>query len=294
VGLFPSAIHSPLVLNKVKKPFIIAILLFILGGCSTTSSNNKSILSPSTWFSDRPLIKLEDNEEKLEDKKKLALEKVQDANLEAKLSLSAGTQPRNIEVALHSLNTGYLLLNQVVGPISTERFEKIQKYVLELLSDNAKVLKNALEERDARDKNINKLSTSIDELTQKNAELTGKLKDGFERENALANSHRALWSKIYIVIGIFVILFVLHNVLPLLANIFPFLLPISGAVSNVISPGLSYVARRGRKGLESIGELLADNPDKPEIVEALDKYLDKDQQRIVRNNKIRLVNKRRV
>ncbi len=276
------------------KNIILVSLALLLSSCSSNPGSNKSVLSPSTWFSDAPLRKLEKNEEKSEKAKEDALRRVQILTLEQSIGLANIPTAPGLNHIIHSNRQSLNLLDQLNGPVSPAKFGEIAGYMGLLLSQDDKEAGEGLELREKRDRTISKESETIAKLRRENEELTENLKKGFERENNLANAHRTAWATFYWIAGGAFVLFLLHSGLPLLANVFPVLSGISRTVTAITSPGLTYVEKRGAKMAEALGEMLDDakGEEKELLVSRLDQYLDSDHKAKVKRAKNRLASKR--
>lgn len=176
--------------------------------------------------------------------------------------------------------------------MTAEQTKKLVEKVNGLLSASEERREAAEKERSKSDKRVEELSKKIADLEVEKDKVVGSLGSKLQDEIVDANKYRAMWAKVYWAIGIIIFLWVGYNVLPMLSHVFPALIPISGAITNVVTPGLSYVARRGRRGLNAIGEMLAEKEEEDpvrakELVAELDRALDQDQQLLVRQAKLR-------
>jgi hypothetical protein len=252
------------------------------------------MLSPSTWFSDAPLRKLEKNEAKEDKAREDALRRIQILTLEQSIGLAKIATAPGLNHIIHSNRQSMTLLDQLNGPVSPAKLGEVEGYMGLLFSGDVGLAVEGLELREKRDKTISKESEVISQLRREKEELTENLKKGFERENSLANAHRAAWATFYWVMAGLVVVFLLHSVLPLLANVFPVLSGISRAVTSITSPGLTYVEKRGAKMAEALGEMLDDakGDEKEALVSRLDQYLDSDHKEKVKRAKNRLASKR--
>lgn len=277
---------------KFKATVLLVSSLF-LGSCSTTPGSNKSILAPSTWFSDAPLKKMQGNDQKTEEARETALRHVQILTLEQSIGLASLPSSPGLNHVIHSNRQSLLLLDQLSGPVSQKKQREVEGYMGLLFSGDTEKVEDGVSLREKRDRTVGRDSETIETLRREKQELTENLARGFERENSLANAHRSAWATFYWVLSGLVGVFILHAVLPLLANVFPVLSGLSRTVTAITSPGLTYIEKRGSRMAEALGEMLHDaKPEESEAMTAsLDKYLDADHKRKVREAKNRLASK---
>ena len=266
-----------------------AILTLLLVSCSSTPGSNKSILAPSTWFSDAPLKKMQGNDRKTEEARETALRHVQILTLEQSIGLAGLPSSPGLNHVIHSNRQSLLLLDQLSGPVPLGKQKEVEGYMGLLFSGDVGKVEDGVALREKRDRAVGRDSETIETLRREKQELTENLKRGFERENSLANAHRAAWATFYWVLAGLVVLFILH----LLANVFPVLSGLSRTVTAITSPGLTYIENRGAKMAEALGEMLhdAEPGEQAALTASLDKYLDSDHKRKVREAKNRLASK---
>ncbi len=270
---------------------LLALLILLSAGCSSTDTN-KSILSPSTWFSDAPLKKVERNDRKTEEARDVALKRIQILTLEQAIGLTYLPPSEGLNHVIHSNKQGLHLLSQLAGPVSPTSQAEVEGYMGLLFSGDASHVKKGLSAREDRDGDVADASDTLEALRKERDSLTDKLKEGFARENSLANAHRTAWATFYWVAGVLGVLFILHTVLPILAPIFPVLGGLSKMVTSITSPGLTYVESRKSKMIPALAEMIRDEPEETrgQLIERLDRYLDTDHKRSIRKAKKRLDN----
>jgi hypothetical protein len=94
------------------------------------------------------------------------------------------------------------LLDQAAGALPAGDLAKVRAQVAGLLSDNAKLRAAAEKTRDAERANESKLAEKLATADAAVAKSEGKLREAFDRENALANQLRAQVALAWILGGV--------------------------------------------------------------------------------------------
>ena len=170
--------------------------LFLLAGCSTGSG--VKWFAPATWFSHAPAGAVDRADAKQDAARTAAVKAAQRATHETAEALAVAPASRPVEVATESNASALALLDQAAGPLTAADLATIRKQVAGLLSDNAKLRADA--ER-ARDKTRESDAALSEKLARADAAVLAagaKLREAFDRENALANQLRGQTALVWI------------------------------------------------------------------------------------------------
>ena len=162
--------------------------LALLSGCATGGSVR--LWSPATWFSGRPATQV-DSAAAVQDKaREAAIKAAQRATHETATALAAAPESRPVEIATESNASALGLLDQAAGPMTAAELSAVRRQVAGLLSDNAALRAEAEKAR----ANLRTADEKLSErLAAADAGLTAaqaKLREAYDRENALANQLR--------------------------------------------------------------------------------------------------------
>jgi regulator of replication initiation timing len=182
------------------RPLIAALVCLSLSGCAT--GGNAHWWSPGTWFSAREADKV-DNAAAVQDKaREAAIKAAQRATHETAEALAAAPESRPVEVATESNASALGLLDQAAGPMTAAELSAVRKQVAGLLSDNAALRADAEKARAKLRTADEKLSERLAAADATLAAAQAKLRDAFDRENALANQLRNQRAIAWIVGGV--------------------------------------------------------------------------------------------
>jgi hypothetical protein len=165
------------------------LCILLLSGCAT--GTGVRWYAPATWFSHAPAAKVDNAVAKVEKASDAVVKAAQKSAHETQMALVTVPTSRSTDVAIQSNDTTVALLDQVAGPLSAGDLAKIRETIAGLTSENAELRAKAEREREQSMASIadvsDKLKTAMSKVDYANA----KLRDAFEKENALANQLRA-------------------------------------------------------------------------------------------------------
>ncbi len=180
------------------------ILVFCLTGCTTAPG--VKWYAPATWFSHAPADKVDLAEAKVEAASTAVIKAAQKSAHETQVALLTVPDSRSTTVATQSNDTTVALLDQVAGPLSASDLAKIKDLIAGLTSENAELRAKAERERAQGIASVNEVSRKLQAAVASADYANAKLRDAFERENALANELRAQRALIWIAGGAAVLL----------------------------------------------------------------------------------------
>jgi len=165
-------------------------LCIALAGCSTTGSTARWY-APATWFSAAPAQAVDKAEARQDAARDAAIKAAQKLTHETAEALAVAPESRPVEVATESNAAAVALLDQAAGPLTATQLAQIRKQVTGLISENAALRAEA---EKARDRARAADSALSDRLAQADAQvrtMEGKLREAWNKENALANELRS-------------------------------------------------------------------------------------------------------
>lgn len=177
--------------------YLVALPLILLTGCATSTTGARWF-APATWFSGAPATAVDKAEDKQDAARRLAIKAAQKSVHETAEALAVAPDSRPVEVATEANSSALGLLDQAAGPLTASDLTQIRKQVAGLLSDNAKL---RAESEKARDKTRESDAALSDKLAKADDAVMvagAKLREAFERENALANQLRSQHALIWI------------------------------------------------------------------------------------------------
>lgn len=183
----------------MSRPLLILSLL-LLTGCSTASSVRW--YAPATWFSHKPADAVDTAQKKKTEAEDKAIRAAQRSTHETAIALEKAPESRPVEVARRSNLAAKGLLDQVAGPMNLEEDASLRKLVADLLSENAEIRAKAEKERAKEEAKFADVSASLGAAQAAVAKAEGKLREAFERENALANELRSQRALFWIACGV--------------------------------------------------------------------------------------------
>lgn len=163
--------------------------LLTLTGCAT--STGSKWYAPTTWFSHAPADTVDKAEATQDKARSAAVKAAQRATHETAEALAVAPTSRPVEVATESNASAVALLDQAAGPLTAAEVATIRKQVAGLLSENATLRADAERTRTATRADAAKLSDRLAAADAAVLAAGAKLRDAFERENALANELRS-------------------------------------------------------------------------------------------------------
>lgn len=166
----------------------------MLSGCATGSGVR--LWAPATWFSHKPADAVDSARKDQTNAEQEAIKAAQRYSHQTAEALAAAPDSRPVAVAKKSNNASLRLLDQVAGPLTTKEEAQIGDLVAGLLSENAEIRAKAEREQEKQTKKLDEISGELSSAQAAVAKAEGKLREAFERENALANelrSQRALF-----------------------------------------------------------------------------------------------------
>ena len=176
------------------------LAVLMLGGCASPTGANW--YAPATWFSHRPADVVDSAHKKQTDAEDKALRAAQVATHETAEALAVAPDSRPVAVAKRSNATALRLLDQVNGALDVQTAAATSRLVADLLSENAQI-RDAAERARAKDEaKVADLSKDLGAAQAAVAKAEGKLREAFERENALANELRSQRALFWIACGL--------------------------------------------------------------------------------------------
>lgn|GEM_PF-6935621 len=170
---------------------LIVSAVVALSGCSTPRAG-RTWYSPATWFSGTEAVVVARTETKLDAANAVLLGSAQRTAHETQIALAVAPASRPVAIARESNDTTVASLDQLAGPLTVAQVALLRAQVSGLLSDVQAERARAEGERQSRRSETMEASTTISELKADLTAAQAKLKVGFERENAVANSYRNL------------------------------------------------------------------------------------------------------
>ena len=189
---------------RTSSPIAVVLLVALcLGGCSTGSG--VKWFAPATWFSAREAGAVDRADAKQDAARTAAVKAAQRATHETAEALAVAPASRPVEVATESNASAVGLLDQAAGPLTAADLATIRKQVAGLLSDNAKLRAEAEKARDKTREADAALSEKLAKADAAVLAASGKLREAFDRENALANQLRGQRALAWILGGVAVV-----------------------------------------------------------------------------------------
>lgn len=179
------------------------LMLGILSGCA--SSTGAKWYAPATWFSHKPADTVDKAEASQDKARTAAVKAAQRATHETAEALAAAPASRPVEVATESNASAVALLDQAAGPLTAADLAAIRKQVAGLLSENASLRADAEKARATARAADAKLSERLAAADAAVLAAGAKLREAFERENALANELRSQRALAWILGGVAVL-----------------------------------------------------------------------------------------
>jgi regulator of replication initiation timing len=179
---------------------LLSTLCALAGGCA--SGTGAKWYAPASWFSHAPAGAVDRAEAKQDAAREAAVKAAQRATIETAEALAAAPASRPVEVATESNAAAVALLNQAAGPLSVADLAALRKQVAGLLSENATLRAEAEKSRTAARAHDAALSERLAQADAAVAAAGAKLRDAFERENALANELRSQTALAWILGGV--------------------------------------------------------------------------------------------
>lgn len=231
----------------------------MMAGCA--SGTGAKWYAPATWFSHVPADALDRAERKEDNARAAVIKSAQKSSHETAVALAQAPASRPVEVASETNATTVSLLDQAAGPLTAEEVTKIRVTIPRLLSENAEVRVQAEKQR-ARDlANISEISDALAKAEVKSLAADEKLREAFDRENALANQLRSQRAFLWILGGLAAVLGIGWVYVKI----------VLGGVPKAIGGAL--------------GELRLKNPDAAEILtKTFDTYLNRNEQNLIFKN----------
>ena len=184
--------------------YLVALPLILLTGCASGTSGVKWF-APATWFSGAPATAVDKAEDKQDAARRLAIRAAQKSVHETAEALAVAPDSRPVDVATEANASALGLLDQAAGPLTASDLATIRKQVAGLLSDNAKLRAAAEKDRGNIRETYAALSDRLAKADQAVISAGSKLREAFERENALANQLRSQHALMWILGGVAVV-----------------------------------------------------------------------------------------
>jgi hypothetical protein len=177
------------------------VLVLLLSGCSTSTTGARWY-APASWFSAREANASDRADAKQDKARASAIHAAQRATHETAEALAAAPASRPVEVATESNASAVALLDQAAGPLTAAELAAVRKQVAGLLSDNAKLRAEAERARDKTRADDAALSERLAKADAAVLAAGAKLREAFDRENALANELRGQRALAWILGGV--------------------------------------------------------------------------------------------
>lgn len=222
---------------------LIVSAVVALSGCSTPRAG-RTWYSPATWFSGTEAVVVARTETKLGAANAVLLGSAQRTAHETQIALAVAPTSRPVAIARESNDTTVASLDQLAGPLTVAQVALLRAQVSGLLSEVQAERARAEGERQSRRSETMEASTTISELKADLTAAQAKLKVGFERENAVANSYRNLKFWIYGAIAIWVFV---AFILPVIGSAFPAVGAVASIGQGIFAPFAVAAARRTKR-----------------------------------------------
>ena len=180
------------------------LLLLLLTGCATGSG--VAWYSPASWFSHKPADKVDTATTKEEAARHEVVKAAQRSIHQTQSALAEAPSSRPVAVAKEFNATSVALIDQAEGPLTTGEVSRLQGTVTGLLSEDPKVRAEAEKQRGREQENIAELSVKLEKAEKASDTAGKKLREAFDRENALANELRNQRALMWIASGVAVLL----------------------------------------------------------------------------------------
>ena len=182
---------------RTSSPLALLLLAALcLSGCAT--GTGARWYAPTTWFAHRAADTADRAEATQDQARAAAIKAAQRATHETAEALAVAPSSRPVEVATESNAAAVALLDQAAGPLTARDLAAIRKQVAGLLSENATLRAEAERTRTATRADAAKLSDRLAAADAAVLAAGAKLRDAFERENALANQLRGQTALVWI------------------------------------------------------------------------------------------------
>ncbi len=172
---------------------LLLVVIFAVAGCVSPLDKGFSLISPGTWFShaeankvDKATVKVDETGDKL---RKIAQTNVHAAQIVLN-NVSGSARTQEVAIADDYVTTAAQVLDQTEGPMQTGEFDIVKKQVFGRISLKAPERDIAEKSRNSDKQEISKISADFDQYKTGLDKANLKLREGFDRENALANELR--------------------------------------------------------------------------------------------------------
>lgn len=253
----------------------------VLVGCAVLLAGCVGL--PSGWSPFKtPVEKFDKKAAQQAEAQVSALQQARAAVHQAWMALQTGTSERAREVADNFLRDGKALMDQVLGAPTLAQETAWRDLVVRLMSENAAIRAKAENERRADAARAAEAADKLAALTAEKERASAKV-----REYALENERLAdMVRKVVWVGGGLAGLWILGQVLALVARFNPALGGISAAVNAVAAPAVQYAYNRAQTGLQKVGEgMAAVRTQLPEVAEKIrglmNQATDSDHQQVI-------------
>lgn len=192
------------------RPVAACLIFLLLSGCATRTGTGVKWYAPATWFSHAPADRVDAAEARENEAKKKAVKAAQKLAHETQIALREAPDSRPVAAATESNDTVVALLDQAADPLDAATLAALRKNVSDLLSDNAALRQSAEKLRAETQRSVASLSLALSSAQKATEAAQGKMREAFERENALANELRTerWWSWFWrILLGALSVLF---------------------------------------------------------------------------------------
>lgn len=185
---------------RPRSALLFVLPLLLLPGCGTTGGVRW--YAPATWFSHRAADTVDRTAAREDAAKQSAVKAAQRASHEAAHALASAPASEPVALAVESTETAVRLLDQVAGPLTAGEAARIQKTVAGLLSENATLRAEAQRDRARQSSEAARISSALATAQAATVRAEGKLREAFDRENALANELRGQRALFWIACGV--------------------------------------------------------------------------------------------
>lgn len=182
---------------------VTCMMVLALAGCASGSS--AKWYAPATWLSSRPAGNVDRAQASETIAEKAAVKAAQKATHQTSVALASAPSSRPVIVATEANATALALLDQAAGPLDAAELASIREMVAGLLSENAEIRAKAEKERAAQAKDVAEISVRLTKAQAATEAAEGKLRQAFDRENALANELRSQRALLWIAAGVAVL-----------------------------------------------------------------------------------------
>ena len=175
--------------------------LSLLAGCVGPDSSLR-VLHPGTWFSGREVKRVEKTAAKVELAQAENIRVARSEVAKASQALAAAdTTARPVQLSQRFVDNALPLLDQVAGPMTAKEAAELRELVAGLLAGKV----SAEAKQAAAERSVTEISAHLESVQTALDEAEIKLRDGFRRENQLADQYRAEKALRWILIGVLII-----------------------------------------------------------------------------------------